>query len=593
MDNQRGQGPATVECDLLVIGSGAAGLSAAITARKQGLRVIVVEKDAKLGGTTAVSGGWAWIPGSSVAARAGVSDSKEAARTYLRHETGERYSERHVEAYLEFGPKAIDFLERETAVRFAASPTFPDYHSEAPGAALGRSIVAEPYDARELGPALPLLRMPLPQTTLFGMNVGSGTELTHFFRATRSLTSAIFVVRRMVKHAVDVVRYGRGTRLANGNALTARLLKSANDAGVEFVLSAAARELVIENGAVRGAVVDAREGPRTFRARSGVVLACGGFSQDVGFRKRLFAHAPTGLEHASPVPAGNTGDGLRLGETAGGSVVEGLPNAAAWMPVSIVKLRDGSPAVFPHVIDRAKPGMIAVTRAGKRFVNESNSYHDFGQAFVAATRSDPDPAVFLVCDHRAIRKYGLGYAKPFPFPLRGLVNSGYLYKGNTLSELATAAGMNATSFDATMREFNTDARQGRDSRMAKGSTRYNRFQGDAMHHPNACVAPIEQGPFYAVRIVLGDIGTFAGLAADEFARVMDKSGRPVQGLYVAGNDMCSIMGGNYPGAGINIGPAITFGYIAGLHAAGKLGTRVSVPSLREPDLDPNRERIHS
>jgi len=559
-----------VECDLLVIGSGAAGLSAAITARAHGLHVIVLEKEAKLGGTTAVSGGWAWIPGSSVAARAGVADSIDAARTYLRHETGNRYNTSLIDAYLEYGPKTIDFLERETAVRFLASPTFPDYHSEAPGAALGRSIVAEPYDARELGTALALLRLPLRQTTLFGMNVGSGTELTHFFRATRSLSSALFVVRRLAKHAIDVLRYGRGTRLANGNALVARMLKSAIDARVELVPSAAVVELITDKEGISGAVAQVGTQRRTYKARRGVVLACGGFSQGAGFRERLFAHAAAGQDHASPVPAGNVGDGLQLGESAGGIIEDGLPNAAAWVPVSVVNFRDGTNAVFPHVIDRAKPGTIAVARNGKRFVNESNSYHDFCQAFLGATQGHADPAAFLVCDSRAIRKYGLGYAKPFPFPLSGLVKSGYLLKANTLAQLASAAGIDPSTFATTLTEFNAGAREGHDARFGKGSTRYNRFQGDAMHEPNACLAPIEKAPFYAVRIGMGDIGTFAGLIADEFARVLDRRGAPLRGLYVAGNDMCSIMGGNYPGAGINIGPALTFGHVAGLHAAGKI-----------------------
>jgi succinate dehydrogenase/fumarate reductase flavoprotein subunit len=557
-------------CDLLVIGSGAAGLSAAIVARKHGLRVLVLEKEPKLGGTTAVSGGWAWVPVSSVSARSGAVDTVEAATRYLRHEAGERFSVRHVAAYLEHAPRMIDYLEREGAVRFMASPSFPDYHPDAPGAADGRSIVAQPFDARELGSSLQLLRLPLRETTLFGLNVGSGTELGHFFRATRSLESAVYVARRIAGHALDVLRYGRGMRLSNGNALAARLLKTALESGVEIIPSAPVRELVVENGSVTGAIVELDGTRRRVSSRRGVVLACGGFSHDVVRRRSLFRHAPTGREHESPVPTANTGDGLRLGESAGGVVEDGLPNGAAWMPVSILKRHDGTRAVFPHVVDRAKPGVIAVTQRGTRFVNESNSYHDFGQAMIDATRADVEPRAFLVCDRRAIRRYGLGFVKPFPFPLRPQLDSGYLLRGRTLVELAERAGNDAAALERTVREFNEDAREARDSRFGKGSTRYNRFQGDAWHGPNPCLASLEEPPFYAVRLVVGDIGTFAGLRADEFARVINRDGRPVPGLYVAGNDMCSIMGGSYPGAGINIGPAMTFGYIAALHAAGKL-----------------------
>jgi succinate dehydrogenase/fumarate reductase flavoprotein subunit len=410
---------------------------------------------------------------------------------------------------------------------------------------------------------------------LFGLNVGSGTELGHFFRASRSLESALYVARRVARHALDVLRYGRGMRLANGNALAARLLKTAFESGVEIVPSAPVRELMVENGAVTGAIVEIAGTRRVVRARHGVVLACGGFSHDISRRRSIFRHAPTGREHESPVPTANAGDGLRLGESAGGVVEPDLPNAAAWMPVSILTHRDGARAVFPHVVDRAKPGMIAVTRRGVRFVNESNSYHDFGRAMIDATAGEPEACVFLICDHRAIRRYGLGFVKPFPFPLRRHLKSGYLLQEGTLAELAAAAGIDALPFECTVREFNEDAREGHDTRFGKGSTRYNRFQGDSWHQPNPCTAPLETPPFYAVRVVIGDIGTFAGLRADEFARVVDSKGRPVRGLYVAGNDMCSIMGGNYPGAGINIGPAMTFGYIAALHAAGRLGSRAA------------------
>ncbi|MDO8631819.1 MAG: FAD-dependent oxidoreductase, partial [Phycisphaerales bacterium] len=507
-------------CDLLVVGSGAGGLSAAITARKYGLDVIVVEKEPTLGGTTAISGGWIWIPGNSVAARAGATDSLEAAKRYVEHEAGKNFDAERVAAFLENGPRMVEFFERETVVRFMPSITFPDYHPEAPGSALGRSIVVEPYDARELGTNLAKLRRPMREVTLFGLNVGSGTELTHFFKATRSLESAFYVGRRIAGHCFDVARYGRGMRLSNGNALAARLVKSAFDLGVRILLSASATKLMIEGGAVRGVVVGMGQGNVAISARRGVVLACGGFTHDIARRKLLYSHAPTGTEHNSPVARGNTGDGLRLGESAGGVVDTGLPNAAAWVPVSIVPHSDGTKGVFPHVVDRAKPGVIAVTRKGVRFVNESVSYHDFVQSMIAANKGEEEAYAFVVCDHRAIRRYGLGYVKPFPLPLRPHLKSGYLLRGRDLVELANRAGIDPAALTNTVKECNVDAREGRDTRFGKGSTAYNRFQGDASHQPNPCVAPLEKPPFYAVKIGPGDLGTFAGLKTDPFGRVL-------------------------------------------------------------------------
>jgi succinate dehydrogenase/fumarate reductase flavoprotein subunit len=327
------------------------------------------------------------------------------------------------------------------------------------------------------------------------------------------------------------------------------------------------RELISDNGAVRGAIVE-RDGRKIrVNARRGVVLACGGFPHDVARRKAMFPHAPTGNEHYSPGPAGNTGDGLRLAETAGGRAEDSLPNAAAWVPVSITTRKDGSKGVMPHFIDRAKPGVIAVTREGKRFANEGNSYHDFVQEMVKAAKPGEEITAHLVCDHQTLRKYGLGCVPPFPMPLGHHLKTGYLKRGNTLAELAREAGIDAKGLEATVAAFNTNAANGADPDFGKGSRAYNRYQGDAQHGPNPCVAPVENGPFYAIKMVVGDLGTYAGIKTDASARALDADGKVIEGLYAAGNDMASIMGGNYPGAGITLGPALTFGYIAGKHLA--------------------------
>ncbi|WNV11187.1 FAD-dependent oxidoreductase [Tardiphaga sp. 709] len=557
------------ECDVLVAGSGCSGMSAAITAKHSGLDVLIVEKEPRFGGTTARSGGWLWIPGTSLARAWGINEGPDEARTYLRHEAGNSFDAARVDAFLAAGPEAIDFFTSKTAVRFDMPLTFPDYDAEAPGGKQGgRSMVARPFDGRELGDHIKDIGAPLPELTVFGIMLGSGKDIIHFMRATKSLTSAVYVAKRLSKHFLNVLRYGRGMTLTNGNALAGRLAKSAFDLKIPLWLSSPVRELIIENGAVRGAIVE-RSGKRVrIFARRGVVLACGGFPHDIERRKAMFPHAPTGREHYSPGPTGNTGDGLRLAESAGGRVEDSLPNAAAWVPVSVTHRKDGSKGVMPHFIDRAKPGVIAVMRDGARFANEGNSYHAFVQQMMKAAKPGEEIAAWLVCDHRALRQYGLGAVPPFPMPIGQYLNSGYLIKGNTLEELAGKAGIDAGGFVTTIAQFNNTAAEGRDPAYGKGSRAYNRYQGDANHGPNPCVAPIEQGPFYAIKMVIGDLGTYAGIRTDAQARALDAGGQVINGLYAAGNDMASIMGGNYPGAGITLGPALTFGYIAGRHLAG-------------------------
>ena len=548
-------------CDVLVAGSGAGGMAAAVTARQAGLDVLVAEKEPWFGGTTALSGGWLWIPNHPMQKEIGVSDSLEDASTYLLHEAGEKYDPERVNAFLTAGPRMVEFFTRETAVKFDASATFSDYHPDAPGGRPGgRSIVARAFDGRELGKTLKMLRPPLPELTVFGIMIGSGAELVHFMRWSKSLASAAFVARRLVGHGAATLFHGRGVRLTNGNALAGRLLKSALDAGVRLEASTGVKELVRQNGRVAGAILESGGKEVRVTVRKGVVLACGGFPRDAERQARLFAHR----EHFSPAPPGNTGDGLKLAQAAGAKLDESLPNAAAWVPVSRVPRGDGTYGLFPHFIDRAKPGVIAVTRNGTRFVNEGNSYHDFVQALLKSGETH----AWLVTDHRAIRAYGLGFVKPRPLPLGPHLKSGYLLRGETVGELAVRAGIDV-ALEQTVEQYNTGAQSGSDPVFHKGGNAYNRFYGDPDIKPNPCVAPLAQPPYYAVRVEIGDLGTYAGIATNGHAQVLDEHKRPIPGLYAAGNDALSIMGGNYPGPGITLGPAMTFGWIAGRHLAGE------------------------
>lgn len=557
-----------IDCDVLVVGSGASGMATAITAKLLGLNVVVIEKSKNYGGTTARSGGWLWIPCTQLGKNYGHEDSPEAVKTYLKHEGGSAYNEERVDSFVNHCYDAVDFFTKKTAVQFDMPLTFPDYHAEAPGAMQGgRSMVTRPFDARELGDRLALLEPPLPELTVFGMMIGSGADLRHFMKATRSLESAIYTIKRFSTHFAECLKYGRGMLLTNGNALAGRLAKTALDLNIPVIVDTAAKELIISNGKVVGIKAKTGEHEVEFKASKAVVLAAGGFPHNIELRKRLYGHTATGLEHWSPTTETNTGDSILMTEKVGVKVDTYLPNAAAWAPVSLVKRKDGSTGVMPHFIDRAKPGVISVNKLGKRFVNEANSYHDFVQGMIKGANIDGQITSWLICDRKTLRMYGLGSVPPQPLPIGKYLKSGYLKKGNTIAELAKNCGISPEGLQQTIKNFNEQAKIGQDPEFGKGSKAYNRYQGDALHMPNPCLKPIEQGPFYAVQLHPGDIGTYAGLPVDRHSRVLDISGKPVEGLYSVGNDATSIMGGNYPGAGITLGPALVFGYQTGLFIA--------------------------
>lgn len=558
-----------VECDVLVIGSGAAGLATAVTAAYHGLRVIVVEKDSTFGGATAWSGGWMWVPRNPLARRAGIDEDPALPRTYLQHELGVHFDPARVDAFLEAAPKMVAFFEKHTRLQFADGNAIADIHGDTPGAGTGgRSVIAAPYDARHLGTKLlKRLRTTMRETSFLGMPIMAGADLGAFLTLTRSWRSLLHVSQRVSRHLLDLAWHGRAMQLRNGVALVARLAKSADDLGVLLWESAPVRRLSMQGSRVCGAVVETAKGEVVIHAHKAVMLATGGFANDVERRRTLFPRTPTGHEHLALPPQGVDGDGLRLGEAAGGEVATELASAAAWCPVSRVPYPDDSVGHFPHIIERAKPGIIGVLTNGKRFVNEADGYYDYVKAMVEHAPG-PEVASWLICTHRFQRRYGLGISRPFPLPIKPHLDSGYLKAGDTLEALAGACGIDPQGLRRTVDEFNRHARLGQDPAFGRGGSAYNRKQGDALHQPNPCVAPIEQGPFYAVKVEAGSFGTFAGLKTNEHAQVLDRQGLPIAGLYAAGSDMASIMGGHYPAGGINLGPAATFGYIAARHMAG-------------------------
>jgi len=570
---QQHAGQDHVVCDVLVVGSGAAGMSAAITTHHLGLDVLVVEKSPLFGGTTARSGGWLWVPGNPLAPREGVDDPLDQARAYIRHEAGNYFDEARVEAFLQNAGPMVSFFEANSEVKFTFGKNYPDYHPDHPGGAeQGRSIHTLAFDGRKLGSHLASLARPMKESTFMGIGLNSGPDLKHFLNATRSLTSAAFVASRLLSHGRDVVLHRRGTRLVNGNALAARLLKTALDRQIPLWPSTKAVALLSEEGRVTGAVVERDGRPIRVTARRGVVLAAGGFPHDEARTRLQFRHLNGGgTLHASLTPESNTGDTIRMAEAVNAATDDSYPNAGARVPVSLIERKDGSVGRFFHLIDRAKPGVIAVTAQGCRFTNESENYHDFVCAMIEAGRGGQEISAFMICDHRATRRYGLGAVRPAPLPMSAHIRSGYLKTGRTVRELALSAGIDPENLERTVQEVNRDAGDGVDRAFGRGSTSYQRLLGDDEFSPNPCIGPISTAPFYAVKIIPGDIATYHGLVTDARTQVLDADRRPIPGLFAVGNDAASIFGGSYPGAGATLGPAMTFGYVCAKHLAERGG----------------------
>lgn len=556
------------ECDLLVVGSGAGGFAAAVTAAEAGLDVQMIEKTPCFGGTTTSSAGVIWIPGSRQAARAGVVDSRDAVLDYLRAQGGNRLDAAKSQAFVDRAADILAWFEDRTHLAYDLAPAWPDYHPTDPGgSAGGRSLGPKPFDGRTLGAAFKRLRPPIRTTMILGGMIVGREDLVHFYGMRRSLKSARTVAARFLRYGKDRLRHSRGTRLSNGSALIGMLARSAFERGVRLSLDTTLEELLTAEGQVTGAIVRTADGRRTIRAKAGVVLATGGFPGSDALRARYFEHVAAGGNHRSLAPETNTGDGLQVAQQAGGTLVEAQANPAAWTPVSLVPQPDGSTLPFPHFFDRGKAGYIAVDRRGARFISEARSYHDFVPALIEACRGDSQIECHLICDAQAIRRYGLGMAPPWPGRLEPHVRSGYIKRADTLAGLAAACGIDAAGLAATVRRVNSGAALGTDPDFGKGTDVYERFNGGGGHPANPCVAPIETPPYYAIRLIPGDIGTFIGLRTDEKSRVLDANGEPIPGLFAAGNDAASFMGGSYPGAGITLGPALVFGHIAAETAA--------------------------
>jgi succinate dehydrogenase/fumarate reductase flavoprotein subunit len=551
--------------DLLIAGAGPAGMAAALVASLEGLDVLLCEKSDQVGGTGATSAGTLWIPGNTQSRAAGFADSAAQADVYLSALVGEATKRDLRDAYLETGPKAIDYLGARTDVRFLACGTHPDYRSNMAGAAIsGRAIVPEPFDGRRLGKDFRRVRPPIPEFMVFGGMMIGKADIGPLLGRFKSVGNFIYSAKLFARYLIDRLKYPRGTRLMMGNALVARLFYSLRKRGVPILFNASIAELTGGPRGVSGARVTVEGKEIVVKARKGVVLATGGYAHNEDFRK---AFMPQPVPAYSMSYAGNRGDGLAVGERFGAAISHDRAGSGLWTPVSVVPRADGSEGLFPHlVLDRAKPGLIAVNAAGRRFVNEACSYHDFVLAMFESHKTAPSIPAFLIGDAAFIKKYGLGIVYPGHGNLTKFEDSGYLVSGRTLDELAAKIAVDPVQLRDTVSRYNGFAETGIDIDFGKGETELNRFNGDAGQKPNPCIGPLAEPPFYAVAVWPADLAVSTGLATDADARVLDRDGKPIAGLYACGNDMASVMAGSYPGPGTTLGPAIVFAYRAAMHA---------------------------
>ena len=553
------------EYDLIVVGSGAAGLTAALVAATEGARPLLLESISQVGGTSARSSGTVWIPDNPDMRRAGVTGDAAVASTYLDALVGDKAERSLRQAFIAAGPAMIAYLEQHTDFVFRQYREHPDYRQELPGAALGgRPLEAPAFDGRLLGNRFGEVAWPLPELMLFGKMMVTRGEAARLLRAFTSADAALLGAGLLLRYVADRLRYPRGTRLVLGNALVARLFKCLLDRNVPIWMSARTDGLIVSAGRVVGAVVRHRGQELRVAARRGVVLAGGGFPASAALREKHFRQP---VAHYTAAAEGCVGDTLRLGQEVGAALGPAGEDNALWFPSSIALRADGSTAVYPHIVlDRAKPGLVAVGSSGLRFTNEGASYHEFTRAMYRAHEKSPAIPAWLVCDRRFLWKYGLGMIRPLSLRLARYIARGYLHEAPTIEDLALAIGVDATGLAETVRRHGEFARTSVDTDFGKGGNAYDRGNGDPGHQPNPCLGPIDRAPFYAVRVLPTPLGTSLGLRTDAQARVRDAAGNAIPGLYAAGNDMHSIMGGEYPGAGAQLGPAMTFAYLAALDA---------------------------
>jgi 3-oxosteroid 1-dehydrogenase len=549
--------------DVLVIGSGGGGMTAALTAQAKGLDTLVVEKSPQFGGSTALSGGGIWVPGAPSQKREGYSPDAEGVVDYLTQITGGLVSQARLRRYVEQAPEMMDFLEkRSTWFEFVWKPGYADYYPELPGGSeLGSTINVPAIDLRKLGDEEKHLLTPLalaPKGIWFGPK-----DLRLFYQVRQSWRGKAVLVKllwRMVRARVF------GDRMAAiGQSLSARLRLAMKEHGIPLWLNSPMTELITDvDGTVTGAVVEHEGRAVRVGARGGVILASGGFDHDMAWRRE---HLPVLEKDWSFGNPANMGDGIRAGEKVGAAT--DLLDEAWWFPAMCWP--DGRLQFMLN--ERMMPSQFVVNGAGKRFINEAAPYMDFAHAMIAGQESGTAHIpCWLITDHRSFNRYVVGGHLPIPkIPLAPVptgrklpsawLDSGVVQEAGSLDELAGKIGVPAATLRETAERFNDLARRGHDDDFNRGDSAYDNYYGDPTL-PNPNLYPLSGPPYYAFQIILGDLGTSGGLRTDESARVLREDDTVIDGLYAVGNASAAVMGRSYAGAGATIGPAMTFGYIA-------------------------------
>lgn len=558
------------EYDVVVVGSGAAGMVAALTAAHQGLSTIVVEKAPHYGGSTARSGGGVWIPNNEILKRDGVKDTPEAARQYLRAIIGDVVEPERIDTYLQRGPEMLTFVLEHSPLKLCWVPGYSDYYPETPGGKpTGRSVEPKPFDAKKLGEDLPGLEPPYGKVPMNMVVMQQDyVRLNQLKRHPRGVLRSLKVGIR----ATWAKATGKNL-VGMGRALIAPLRIALREAGVPVLLNTALTDLYVEDGVVRGIYVadtNAQTGtdssePRLIRARRGVILGSGGFEHNEQMRVK-YQRAPITTEWTVGAKA-NTGDGILAAEKLGAALE--LMEDAWWGPtVPLV----GAP--WFALSERNSPGSIIVNMSGKRFMNESMPYveachHMYGGEYGQGPGPGENIPAWLIFDQQYRDRYIFAGLQPGQRIPSKWLESGVIVKADTLAELAEKAGLPADALAATVQRFNGFARSGTDEDFHRGESAYDRYYGDPTNKPNPNLGEISHGPFYAAKMVPGDLGTKGGVRTDVHGRALRDDGSVIEGLYAAGNVSSPVMGHTYPGPGGTIGPAMTFGYLAALHLAGR------------------------
>ena len=554
--------------DVLIVGSGAGGLVTALAASQNHADVLIIEKDERWGGTSATSGGGIWIPGSHLAAEAGFEDDLDDAFTYIRALSADNVADENIRAYIDNAAPMLRWLTDNTGVRYAAVP-YPDYHAENEGGSPTgfRTHLPLDFDGRKLGKHARTQRVSSPAANLFGY-LNWSFEETHILLH-RSKGWLKGLMRSMARYWFDLpfrLTSRKDRRLTLGNALTGALREALERRSVPLWLSSPMSDLIMDGTRIAGAVVSHNGQSVRIGARKGVVLAAGGFDKNQEMRDQHMT-LYTSSQFSGGVTS-NTGDSIRAGSRVGAKTMN---LQSAWAaPVFYVPGEDRGRL---STIERALPGCIMVNQSGERYMNEASSYHIAGQTMARREREHGDASPsWMVFDHKFRHKYPMGPLLPLvPDWLQSRSVRKIMKKGATVEDLARNMGVDADRLSATIARFNSHTEQGEDPDFNRGQATYDKMYGDPANTPNPCLRPLSEGPFYAMPIYPGDIGTNGGLVTDDKARVMGEDDTPIPGLYAVGNNAASSMGESYPGAGVTLGPAMTFGYIAARDLMGSNG----------------------